>query len=287
MARIEGVVETVSLEDTPLLTAFSKSHNTGWSVAIGIPRADLLNPLWRSLAIIAAFGLASLLIGLAFAVQMAQRVARAEADRELLMNELNHRVKNTLATVQAIVTRTLRGARSPADASNAVEARLIALSRAHNVLSEENWASAELREIVQQALTPHAAGDETRLQIFGPDIRLSPRAALSLSLVLNELATNAAKYGALADADGQVRVIWRIAEARESPRLILDWTESTKRPIAKPEHSGFGSLLIRRSIEQDLRGKVALEFDPHGVKCLLDIPLAALSAAHDQAGRAA
>jgi two-component sensor histidine kinase len=121
-----------------------------------------------------------------------------------------HRVKNTLATVQSIAAQTLRNAGTAAEARDAFEGRLLALSRAHDVLTRENWEGAELREIATQAVEPYGEGHEGQIRLVGPRVRLPPRMALSLAMVLQELATNAAKYGALSDPTGEIAITWTI-----------------------------------------------------------------------------
>ena len=274
-AKTEGLLETVSLEGTPLLTAFSRSSSSGWSVAIGVPRRTLAEPLWRSLALTIGTGLVFLFTGLAFALRMASRIARAEAHRELLIDELNHRVKNTLATVQSIAARTFRRSSGDSDAQRAFESRLIALSGAHNALSEDKWEGARLRDMVRRVLEPYTLKAGDRLRISGPDLRLRPRAALTLAMVLHELAINAAKYGALATPDGRIAIDWTILDENNDPRLQLTWRETGGPPVEPPERKGFGSVLIERSIKQELNGTAELLFDRSGLTCTMKVPLAA------------
>lgn len=198
---------------------------------------------------------------------------QAEDQRTLLIHELNHRVKNTLATVQSIASQTLRNAPTMRDAKDALEGRLIALARAHDVLTRENWEGAELKEIVTQAVAPFASRGEDRLHLKGPEIRLSPRMALALAMALQELATNAVKYGALANATGEVRVSWDVVPAEPSPRLHLRWEESGGPPVEPPGRRGFGSRLIERSLSQELNGIARIEFHPAGIVCTVDAPL--------------
>jgi two-component sensor histidine kinase len=279
LARRDGVVDTTTHEGTRALTAFTEAPVSGWRVAIGVPRHSLSDPLWWSLAATVAIGLGLLAVGLAFAIGMAKRMARAESHRELLINELNHRVKNTLMTVQSIATRTLRHAPNHAEARTALEARLIALSRTHNVLTEQKWENAALREIVTQILDPYLPRDRARLDLSGPDLRVKPRAALTLAMVLHELATNAAKYGALSNADGRLSVRWTIAGDAQGPRLRLTWTETGGPEVQVPQRRGFGSSLIERSVAHELRGTGNLDYDQGGLIYRLDVPLGALQAA--------
>ncbi|HZH51496.1 MAG TPA: HWE histidine kinase domain-containing protein [Microvirga sp.] len=195
---------------------------------------------------------------------------RAAEHQELLLHELNHRVKNTLATVQSIVSQSLRSAPTPPEARAAIEQRMIALSRAHDVLTRQGWEGASLRDIVAQAVEPFEAPGESRFHIQGPDIRLSPRMALDLAMALHELATNAVKYGALSNDTGTIRLTWTIDEASDPPRLRLRWEEQGGPVVAPPKTRGFGSRLIERSLAQALGGEVHIEFAPTGVVCTIN-----------------
>ena len=203
---------------------------------------------------------------------------RAEEHRELLINELNHRVKNTLATVQSIAAQTLRTASSLGDAKGALESRLLALSRTHDVLTRENWEGANLREIATQAVAPYAGPDEGRLHLLGPDVRLPPRMALALAMALQELATNAVKYGALSKPAGELRIAWTVAHDGGRPCLHLEWRESGGPPVRPPERRGFGTRLIERSLAHDLNGQVKIGFEPAGVVCRIEAPIMDIAA---------
>jgi two-component sensor histidine kinase len=200
-------------------------------------------------------------------------VKRAEEHQTLLIHELNHRVKNTLATVQSVATQTLRNANSLDDARTAFESRLLALSRAHDVLTRENWDGANLQEIVVQALEPYLQHGDGRVVQCGPEVRLLPRTALAIAMALQELATNAVKYGSLSGARGRVNVEWSIDEEHSPPRLQLRWQESDGPEVQPPSRRGFGSRLIERSLAQELEGDVKVEFRPTGVVCRIDAPL--------------
>jgi len=200
-------------------------------------------------------------------------VRRAEEHQLLLINELNHRVKNTLATVQSIVVQTLRRVPAAERASKDIESRLLALSRAHDVLTRENWEGASLREIVAQAIEPYRRSDAGRFKTEGPDIRLAPRTALALAMAFHELGTNAAKYGALSNESGRVEIKWSVSEDTEAPHLRLRWTEKGGPPVDKPAHRGFGSRLIERSLALDLGGEASLRFDPAGVVWTVAAPI--------------
>jgi two-component sensor histidine kinase len=182
-------------------------------------------------------------------------------------------VKNTLATVQSVASQTLRNARTKEEAQRGVEERLIALSRAHNVLTEENWQGASLKDIVMQAVAPYRHEVESRVQVSGKDVRLSPQTALALAMALHELATNAVKYGALSNDTGEVRITWAVNPGADGPHLHLAWAESGGPPVSIPTHRGFGTRLIERSLAQELQGKVRLTFEPTGLVCTLEAPV--------------
>jgi PAS domain S-box-containing protein len=198
---------------------------------------------------------------------------RAEEHRELLIHELNHRVKNTLATVQSIAAQTLRNAGVSPETKGALEERLFALSRAHNVLTRENWEGAALREIVAQAIEPYRGGDQDRLRSVGPDVRLAPRSALAVAMALQELATNALKHGSLSQAAGRVDINWSLDPKPNGVQLRLRWEESCGPVVQPPQRRGFGTRLIERSLAQDLGGEVTIAFPATGVVCIIDVPL--------------
>jgi PAS domain S-box-containing protein len=202
--------------------------------------------------------------------------ARRQADehQQLMIHELNHRVKNTLATVQSIATQTLRNAASPQQARGAIESRLMALSRAHDVLTRQNWEGAELREIAGQALEPYSSSNEDRLHLSGPAVRLPPQKALALAMAFQELATNAVKYGALSNATGEIHLTWNIDRADGVPVLCVCWQELGGPPVHPPSQRGFGTRLIERSLADDLKGKVRIAFDATGIVCEARISLA-------------
>ncbi|HEX8263153.1 MAG TPA: HWE histidine kinase domain-containing protein, partial [Allosphingosinicella sp.] len=197
----------------------------------------------------------------------------AEEHQRLLINELNHRVKNTLASVQAIAFQTLRGDVPLAEARARFEARLMALSAAHNLLTEESWVGASLERVVKDA-TEHLAGDSSRFDVEGEPLRLAPRAALALAMALHELGTNAAKYGALSVEDGRVSIRW----ALDGDRLRFEWRESGGPTVVAPARRGFGSRLIERGLEADLGGAAALHFESGGLRCEIAASLAAIRA---------
>ncbi|MGY3696808.1 two-component sensor histidine kinase [Bradyrhizobium sp. USDA 3240] len=261
--RSEATLPTVSLEGVALITGFTRSRVTGWTVAAGIAENSLVAPLWRSLAITSVIGGVLLLVGLGFAVRMATTIARGEMLHDLLIEELNHRVKNTLAILQSIATQTFRSA-SRAERDK-FEGRLGALAEAHNLLSTDKWQGSDLQDVVSRVLRPYLLNASERVRMFGPRVPLSPRLALVLSMLLHEMATNAAKYGALSNDTGTVTLDWEILADGPGPMLRLIWTEAGGPPVAAPVQRGFGSRLIERSARDQLGGEATVDFLPHGV----------------------
>jgi len=196
---------------------------------------------------------------------------RAEEGRNLLINELNHRVKNTLATVLGIAAQTLRGENVPAGLREGFEARLVALANAHDVLTQEEWHGANLWQVVGRALAPFA---RARFEIEGPPVRIEPKFALALSMALHELATNAVKYGALSTDRGRISLAWTL-DQEDSRRLALEWRESGGPPVEPPARRGFGSRLIERGLALEVAGSVRLNYAPTGVVCRLETRLPA------------
>lgn len=199
-----------------------------------------------------------------------------ETARRLLVDELNHRVKNTLATVQSIAAQSFKGLSDVDSVGRPVfEARLFALARTHDVLTRENWAGAELHAIVAEVIRPYAEDGERRFAVEGPQVRLVPRCALALSMALHELCTNAAKYGALTASDGQVAIRWRVEAGRDGPQLELAWQEREGPPVDAPTRRGFGSRLIERGLAAELGGRTEIRYERSGVACTISAPIAA------------
>lgn len=196
---------------------------------------------------------------------------RAEERRKLLVNELNHRVKNSLATVQSIAAQTLRSSASPEFFREAFESRLIALSQTHDLLTRESWEGASLREVFDAEL--HAMAGEDRVTFDYPaDLRLNPKAAVALGMGIHELATNAVKYGALSVPHGRVLVTWSL----ERDLLRLTWTERDGPRVEPPARRGFGARLLERGLAAELSGGVELTYDAAGLVCQMALPLRAL-----------
>ena len=192
---------------------------------------------------------------------------QVEELQRMLANELNHRVKNTLATVQSIVNQTLRGAADIESGRSAVSARIVALAGAHDLLTERSWTGADIADLVGHAVAPFVTG---QIALDGPSLDISPSQALALSLALHELATNAAKYGALSRPEGRVELRWFV----QNNLLNLSWRESGGPQVVPPTRRGFGSRLVEHALSRDLDGQTRLEFAPEGVRCWITAVLA-------------
>jgi PAS domain S-box-containing protein len=191
---------------------------------------------------------------------------RAQQRQLLLIHELNHRVKNILAMVQAIAAQTLSNATTPGAARQALDQRLQALARAHDVLTRESWHGAELTDIIAGAVGPFEASPGRRIRAAGPPVRLEPKAAVTLAMVLHELATNAVKYGALSAEAGWVSLDWAAARAPDGLELKLTWAEHGGPPVKPPRRKGFGARLIARSLAAE-QGAAELIYAREGVQC--------------------
>jgi PAS domain S-box-containing protein len=211
--------------------------------------------------------------GVAFVLDLSVR-KEAEERQKVLLDELNHRVKNTLATVLALSAQTFRTTDSPEAFREAFEGRLLALSQTHNLLNRSCWTGVSLRDILLQELAPYASADDHRIFLDGDDLKLGSVMAVTLGMAFHELATNAAKYGALSAPGGSVRVAWRTAAPG---RLRLEWQEMDGPRVSPPRRRGYGSRLIEQALAGALDGDVGLHFLSEGVRCTMDIPSDQLS----------
>lgn len=201
---------------------------------------------------------------------------RQEQERlRFLLGELNHRTQNTLATVLAIAKQTLRGM-ADEEVIDVLEGRILALSKAHGLLGRESWGGVSLRDVIGEILQPFglAEGRVARFSVEGDDVRLQPKATLTLAMVFHELATNAVKHGALSDgAAGQIGIAWRVENVPQGDRMRLRWRESGGPPVTPPSRKGFGARLIERGLAQELNGEVRLDYEPAGVVCEIVMPV--------------
>ncbi len=202
------------------------------------------------------------------------RQKQEQAQSTMMIAELNHRVKNTLATVQSIVWQALQETTDPKVIRESIESRLLALSRSHDLLTRENWEGAGLLDLVTEAMAPFgvANGRTDRLVITGKNIRLPPNVTLALGIAFHELATNAVKYGAFSNEAGSILLAWTIEPRPEGDRLILRWQEKGGPAVTPPTRKGFGSRVIERGLPHELEGTVNLDYLADGVVCTINIP---------------
>jgi two-component sensor histidine kinase len=202
--------------------------------------------------------------------QVLEWLQRQSAIRDSLTRELNHRVKNTLANVLSIVALTRRRSKDIDDFAESLTGRIRALSATHDLLSQSNWTSALLGDVISNELAPYLQDSERHVDMSGPEVRLAPNDAMSLGLAIHELATNAAKYGALSTHEGQIVIEWQML----SPELVeVRWRETGGPPVSPPSRRGFGRDLIEKVVAHELQSQVDLRFNPGGVECTLKVPV--------------
>jgi two-component sensor histidine kinase len=256
---LEAINEAMRMKHTfelehPVVRA---DGTTGWTFSRAIPLLD-------------ENGLVTEWLGAATDITLRKQ---HEEHQRLLIDELNHRVKNTLATIQSLAVQTFRSDYDPEHAREQFVVRLLALAKAHDILTRENWKGAPLNEIVDGAIAAYRVVSRERFELEGPRVSLAAKQALALSMALHELCTNAVKYGALSNDKGRVRILWSISGLNGAKRLQMQWTEVGGPPVKKPTRSGFGSRLIERGLARDLRGKATLDFGTSGLRCVIEAPL--------------
>jgi len=202
---------------------------------------------------------------------------REAADKlqKLILGELHHRIKNTLATVSAIASQSFRTATSIEHGQKAMEGRLLALGRAHDLLMQISWSNASLTHTFSDATEPYDSQGTRRFHFNGPDIRITSGAVIALAMTFNELCTNTTKFGALSDINGRVEIAWTIDDDKQ--RMRLTWTEKGGPPVQRPTRRSFGTRMME-SLGQQLNGRVQLTYDPSGFVYLLDVPLGSIIA---------
>jgi two-component sensor histidine kinase len=213
-----------------------------------------------------------LVAGINMLVDITER-KKFDERQKVLIDELNHRVKNTLATVQAMAVQSFRRSDGEREDVDAFLTRLHALSRTHDHLTREHWETADLRAVVSDVLRPLSDRPSGGVSIDGASMRIPPRAALTLGLVLNELATNAAKYGSLSAPEGKLGVSWRA----DGDEFILEWRESGGPEVLPVTRRGFGTRMIERGVDSELDGHAHLRFEPAGFQCDIRVPMASLT----------
>jgi PAS domain S-box-containing protein len=247
----------------------AQARHTRISYAVKVRRGD---GAWRTLQVtgVPRFDAHGALCGhVGIATDITDLLA-AEKRQKMLIDELNHRVRNTLATVQSIVRQTLKDGHTGKGVLELLNERLMALAAAHDILSRENWEGAELTEVAKNAVKPFDA-DDGRITIAGPEVRLDPSAALALFLAIHELATNATRHGALTAAGGRVTLSW---ESRNGA-ADLEWRESGGPPVRHPTRRGLGSRLLEAGLEAELGSPARIEYAPDGLVCRIHARLAA------------
>ena len=201
---------------------------------------------------------------------------RKAADKlqKLILEEMHHRIKNTLATVNAIASQSLRTATGMEHAQQAIEGRLVALGRAHDLLMQVSWANASLKDTIRGATEPYDARATGCFSIDGPDVAITSGAVIALAMTFNELCTNTTKFGALSVPAGRIEIAWSVDN--ETQRLRLTWTERGGPPVEEPTRRSFGTRMMG-SLGQQLNGKVDLSYSPTGFVYTLDVPLGSLT----------
>ena len=196
----------------------------------------------------------------------------AEQHRDLLVGELRHRVKNTLATVQALAWQTARNSSTLAEFTKGFAERLQALAQVHDILVEEGWLGADIDELMRRTLEPYRVGDAARITIEGPRVAVTPAVGVALVMVIQELVTNATKYGALSVPAGTVTLTWQIERGIGESQIHLSWAEAGGPPVVEPSRRGFGTTFVERASAHELHGKAALQFRPEGLRCDIIFP---------------
>nr|WP_240539925.1 sensor histidine kinase [Salinarimonas soli] len=199
---------------------------------------------------------------------------RTHERQSLLIRELHHRVKNTLATVQGLLGATARSTQSKSEFYQSFSDRLVSLAKTHNLLTEDYWQTAQLRQMLTNELGPYDDGTSSRILLDGPPVELSADIAVPTGMAIHELTTNASKYGALSVPTGRVEVAWTLRPAEDGQRLSLSWSERGGPSVAKPTHKGFGSVLLQRVLAQQCSADIVIDYAPEGLTFRMDAPLA-------------
>ncbi|SFL75652.1 HWE histidine kinase domain-containing protein [Methylobacterium pseudosasicola] len=193
--------------------------------------------------------------------------------QKLLVRELHHRVKNTLATVQAIMSSTARGSVTMPEFQQAFGGRIASLAKTHTLLTEDRFQSVPFRNLLWAELEPYDDGGQTRIRLEGPEVVLASEFAVPIGMAVHELTTNAAKHGALAEFGGRIEVTWSLDETPDGPRLIWVWNEQDGPPVALPSREGFGSRLLKRVLSAQVHAEVDIDYDPDGLRVTVSLPL--------------
>ena len=228
--------------------------------------------VWVSLSVSPLKDAGGNVIGASKIIRNMTERRRADEHRNILVSELNHRAKNSLAMVRAIASQTLGNASSLADAQMAFDSRLEALARGHDLLTVGNWAGTDLASVAKATVEPHGGG-KYRFHIEGPFVPLTPATALTFTMALHELCTNATKYGALSEPEGTVSIVWQVVGNGAESLLKLRWAETGGPTVTPPKRKGFGSRLIEKALAMELGGEVRIDYEVSGVVCTIVSPL--------------
>ncbi|SCX97969.1 PAS domain-containing protein [Microvirga guangxiensis] len=244
-----------------------------YSLEYRIRRADTGERIWVASQGRTIYDMNGAFMGMSGVVQDITDRKHAEERQQLLIRELHHRVKNTLATVQAIVGSTARTATSIDDFYQGFVGRIVSLARTHNLLTEDLWQKADLKELVETELGPYEDETRNRIIIEGPHVELPSEAAVPIGMAMHELTTNAAKHGALSTFGGQVEVRWHIEPGAERPMLHFNWIENGGPRVTAPARQGFGSRLLQRVLTTQLQAEVKMDFQEHGLHFTMTMPI--------------
>jgi PAS domain S-box-containing protein len=258
VSRIQDMARTPGDDEWQMeFRALHSIHGERWMLGMGRAARDEAGKLLR-------------IAGLNFDITERKR---GEERQDLLLHELNHRVKNTLTVVQAIASQTLRDGRDLGTARSSFLTRIKSLAGAHEILMRESWETASLSEVVEKAVEPYCGASRARFTISGPELRITSALTLALAMMLHELCTNAVKYGALSNDAGRVTISWHVTD-EAGQRLSLRWSEGGGPLVAPPQQRGFGSRLIERALSSELGSEASLQFAPAGVVCTVSMPYA-------------
>jgi two-component sensor histidine kinase len=206
-------------------------------------------------------------------LEIAER-RKVEAHQQFLLAELNHRVRNMLAVVMGIASQTARGSDSVRGFTDSFLGRLTSLARAHTMLTDRNWNSMPLGKLVEDSIAGHVGLEDPRISMSGADVTLDPKTTVSISMILHELMTNAAKHGALSSPNGRIEIAWELTDGNgAAPRLRLGWSESGVSGLGPPTRRGFGTRMIEMTAAHELGGAATLSWRPHGLHCGIEFPL--------------
>lgn len=275
--RLDAVAPKLGKELSPLVERVLRSGEAVHQMELGIA----VEPGRRATFLVEAYpfgGSQEERAAVGLILQDVTANKRLTESQRQLMNELQHRVKNTLATVQSIIRQTARGKDDIDSFAEALNRRIAALARTHNLLTLSNWTDASLQSILEHEFAPYTVQDPGRVALRGEDVALPPRTALALTMAFHELTTNAAKHGALSNEKGGIEVRWELIERNDVRTLCIDWRESGGPAVDNAEErQGFGRLLLERGLAHDLQGSVSMHFHPTGLQCEIEAPLRPMS----------